>query len=145
MPDYTGGENWLPSSDLISGDGSIASELNSDSGAGANYIANQTPFDVAENGQVTQSPAAGGGTTTTVNPPGWLSSLTSVFQMAGQAAPVVQALTGSTTTPATKVNTPGAGTPSGTAAASSSSKMLYIVLAIAAAALAVLFLHGKKG
>ena len=125
---------------VLSGDGSIADELNSDTGAGENYVANQTPFDVAENGQVTQI-----GNSTTVNPPGWLDSLTSIYKVATQVAPLVTNLSGSTTTPATKVNTPGAGTPSSGTAASSSSKMLYIVLAIAAAALAVLFLHGKKG
>lgn len=121
--------------DPLSGDGNIASDLNA-SDAGANYVANQSPLDVIDNGQVTQS-----GGTTTVAAPSWLSSLTGIF---GAVAPVVgqvQTLTGKTTAPAAKVATPGAGAPA--AASLFSGNTLYIILGAAALILGA-FLFFKK-
>jgi LPXTG-motif cell wall-anchored protein len=120
--------------DLLSGDGSLAAELNF-SGAGDNYVANQSPLDVIDNGQVTQNNG-----TTTVAPPSWLSSLTGIF---GAAAPVVgqvATLTGKTTAPAAKVATPGAGSP---ASSLLSGNTLYIILGAAALVLGA-FLFFKR-
>jgi predicted lipid-binding transport protein (Tim44 family) len=88
--------------DMLAGNGSEADFLNA---YGSSYEDNQTAFDVADNGKVTSTD-----TTTTVNSPGWASSLSSLFGLASTGANVVSALTGKTTAPAATVAAPAAGT-----------------------------------
>jgi LPXTG-motif cell wall-anchored protein len=107
--------------DLLDGDGSEADSLNS-SGGGAAYIANQSPLDVIDNGQVTQSGGA-----TTVAPPSWMTSLTSLFS--GGASAVTNAMgavTGTGTTPAHTVTTPGTGTAASTIGGMSTTTLMII-------------------
>ena len=96
--------------DYLSGNGSEADALEYGDG-GDNYMANQSPLDVIDNGQVSQG--AGG---TTVSSPGWMNSLGSLFQLGTQGAGVVTALSGSTTSPAATVANPTAGVATGAAA-----------------------------
>jgi hypothetical protein len=123
--------------DLLGGNGSLADELNS-SGAGDNYIANQSPLDAIDNGYVSQSDD-----TTTVSPPSWWSSLTSIFGTATQVYGAVKPLIGSTTALAATVATLGAGTPGSSLSSLFSGKALYIVLGVAALILGA-FLFFKK-
>ena len=113
--------------DMLSGDGTEADFVNS---YGGSYVANQTPYDAADNGLVTQSNG-----TTSVSSPSWTSSLTSLFGLATQGAGTVGQLTGKTTAPAATVASPA----SGTAASATSQTMLFIGLVVAAIVGAFLF------
>ena len=114
--------------EMLSGDGTEADFLNS---YGGSYVDNQTPYDAADNGLVTQSNG-----TTSVSSPSWTSSLTSLFGLATQGAGVAGQLTGKTTAPAAIVASPASGT---AASATTSKMMLFIGLAVAAIVGAFLF------
>ena len=82
-------------------------------GMGSVYADNQTAFDVADNGSVTQT-----GSSTTVNSPGWASSLGSLFTAASGVAQTVTPIIASGTSPAAKAAAPAAGTGSVTSGGS---------------------------
>lgn len=128
---------------VLDGDGSTADDLNADTGAGAAYVANQTAFDVADNGNVAQTPAPGGGSTTTTTPASWLTSLNSTLTSASPLATTALTLVGKSTAPAQKVAQPGTGTAAAAATTSGSSKTMYIVLGALALLAAVFFLFRK--
>lgn len=120
--------------DLLDGDGSEADALNS-SGGGAAYIANQSPLDVIDNGQVTQS-----GGTTTVAPPSWMTSLTSLFSGGASAVQsAMGAVTGTGTSPSSRVATPGTGTAASSTIGGMSTTTLMIIVGIVLLLGALLF------
>lgn len=125
--------------DLLNGDGNDADYANA---YGQSYTANQTAFDQIDNGSVTQT-----GNTTTVTPPTWLQSLGSIFSTGTQAAqtiaPVVTAITGSTTAPATAVAKPAAGSGAAKSTTSNLSTTMMIVIGLVIAVAAWLFLRKK--
>lgn len=126
--------NPMADNSLLSGDGSEADFLNA---YGSSYEANQSAFDVADNGKVTSTD-----TTTTVNSPSWASSLGSLFGLAGQGAAVVTAFTGKTTAPAATVAQPtaGVGTPAGSGGMST---MLMVGIGLALAVVAFLVIKRR--
>jgi hypothetical protein len=100
--------------DLLAGSGSDADFLNL---FGDNYEANQSAYDVADNGGVSTT-----NDVTTVTSPGWFSSLTSVLNQGVQLAGTVGTVAGIFTDKPGKTSaakntaantTPGAGAASG--------------------------------
>jgi hypothetical protein len=115
---------------------SIADDL-ANSGASDVYTANQSPLDAIDNGAVTSNNGV-----TTVSPPGWLSTIGSIFGTASKVVDAGKVLSGSTTKPATTVAKPDAGSPASGGLLSGSK--LWIILAGGAALLVGAFLFFKR-
>jgi hypothetical protein len=125
---------------LVGGNGSEADWANANPG-GDNYVYNQTAFDAIDNGTVSKD--AG---TASVSTPAWQSGLQSLLGLASAAAPVVAILTGSTTSPSTKVAAPKAGAPAGGAQSTSTSGSWWVAaLAVGLAIVGFVFLgRGRR-
>lgn len=75
---------------LLNGDGSVADFTNS---YGQNYLYNQTGYDMADNGAITQN-----GTSTTASSPSWLTGLTGLLN---GLVPLASTVKSFTSTPST--------------------------------------------
>jgi hypothetical protein len=110
--------------DLINGDGTAAeySAL-----AGANYVANQSAYDVADNGQVTNNSA---------QPASWLTSLQKFAGLATQGLAAVQGIVGTNPSSSSSPEKPGTGS-SSSAATIGTAKSFSPMLIIGAVVVAV--------
>jgi len=131
-PDYSNFDN---------GSGNTSDYIDATGGAGSPYIANQTGYDVADNGLLTSTPT---GTGSTSSLPSWLSSITSLGTAAGSlATSVAPIINGKPANPANPGAQPGA---NGTVApATASSITTWIIGGLVVAVLAVvLFWKSRK-
>ncbi len=123
---------------LLSGNGTTADYNQAIGGDGSAYVANQTPYDVADNGAVSTTP-----TSSTSAAPTWLSALTSlgsgVTAVTGAVSPLINGK------PANSPANPGAQpNASGTVATATASKLPWIIGGVIVVILGVVLFWKKK-